>query len=229
MFKRSPIAVAAVLVALFAASTTAQTSPKRGSFKPVDEGGRRPDFAAFRAGLRKTIEAQDVEGLLRVVDPKIHFMVGDETDVDAFKREWGLDKSRSGRNPTFDRGAPTLWQELRTVLRLGGRWQDDGVFVAPYVCTDFGDEPKTAAVIGANVRVRADATAGSPVIVTLRYGTVRFIDYDYYVQRPWTRVELSDGRIGYVNGEYLRASSDFCAYFARRNGKWRMTVFIQPD
>jgi hypothetical protein len=69
----------------------------------------------------------------------------------------------------------------------------------------------------------------SPIIATLTYGTVRLIDYDYLVQRPWTRVKLSDGRTGYVNGQYLRASSDFCAYFARRNGTWRMTVFIQPD
>jgi hypothetical protein len=174
------------------------------------------------------IDAQDVEGLLRIVDPKIQFNF-DEGGVEAFKREWGLDKSRSGRNPSFDDDAPTLWQELRAVLRLGGRWEDDGVFVAPYVCTDFSDEPEIAAVMGANVRVRAEAAAGSPIIATVTYGTVRFIDYDYFVQRPWTRVTLNDGRTGYINGQYLRASSDFCAYFARHDGKWRMTIFVQPD
>ena len=144
-----------------------------------------------------------------------------------FRRNWLVKGATSEYGG--DTGAPTLWQELHAVLRLGGRWQDDGVFVAPYVCTDFGDEPDVAAVLGANVRVRADATAESLVIATLTYGKVRFSNYDYFVQRPWTRVELSDGRTGYINGRYLRAPSDFCAYFARRNGKWRMTIFVQPD
>jgi hypothetical protein len=29
--------------------------------------------------------------------------------------------------------------------------------------------------------------------------------YNYFVQRPWTRVRLSDGRAGSINRRYLRA------------------------
>lgn len=216
-------------LALSLTPLTAATAQTAAQFKPIDEAGQRPDFVAFRARLLKTIERHDVEALLRVVDPQIVISFDDSKGIDAFKRQWTLDRSRSGRY-AFDPDGLTLWQELAAALRLGGRWQE-GSFVAPYVSTDFPGDALDAAVTAANVRVHASPAGGSAVLTRLTYGIIRLGGNNAYVQRPWALVELADGRSGYVDARYLRAPLDYRACFAQNGSddEWRLTAFIAGD
>ena len=45
----------------------------------------------------------------------------------------------------------------------------------------------------------------------------------------WTVVRLADGSLAYVQSDSVRSPIDHRAIFSRRNGRWRMTIFIAGD
>jgi hypothetical protein len=129
--------------------------------------------------------------------------------------------------------ATEVWGELGTVLALGGRFEGDSTFVAPYTFTDSPDEvdPFEALIaLGDAVPFRAAPDPDADVVATLSFGVVRREwDRERTLPEGWTAVRLENGTLAYARSSSVRSPIDYRAIFMRGDGGWRMTVFIAGD
>lgn len=217
-----PVLFALTLVLTQAALGMAQT----GKLLPVDEAVRDPELFAFRARLQAAVARHDAAALLEMVDPKIKNTFGGDDGIEAFQRLWKLEERDS-----------RLWEELGLVLALGGSFQNADNFVAPYVFSRWPesvDSFENVAVLGRNVRVRAEPRAGSPVLTALSFDLVQVSVPGREKMTPeqardWTAVKLRDGRTGYVSSRYVRSPVAHRAFLTRTNGSWKLTFFVAGD
>ena len=195
----------------------------------VDEAERDPSFLDFRTKLLKAAAQRDVEFLLAVTAPDIRVSFGDpESGIAPFLKMWKLESPDSG-----------FWDELTQVLNLGGSFSSPDVFVAPYTFSTWPnavDDFDYVAVTGDNVRVRETPSTDAAVLATLSFVIIAFERTSSYgrtdVDPPptgWSRVRLASGRIGYIAERFTRHPIDYRAYFARRNGEWKIVTFIGGD
>ena len=214
--------IALLILGCHAVPATGQTA----KLLPVDEASRQPDFFAFRARLLVALARRDTSALLRTVAPEIRNSFGDDNGVAAFRRRWRLEAQDS-----------ELWGELAAVLALGGTFENDSTFVAPYV---FGRWPagfdsfEYLAVIASNVRVRFKPSFTAPVLARVSFELVKRAPTTPSPLTPaegafWEPVQFRNCQIGYVAKELLRSPVGYRAVFARRNGGWAMVTLIAGD
>lgn len=123
------------------------------------------------------------------------------------------------------------------MLALGGSSQAEGAFAAPYVYCRWPeaiDAFQHVAVLGTDVRVRAEPRVGSSVLAALSFDIVRLSSTGRSRLTPaqakeWIAVELRGGRTGYISSRYVRSSIAHRALFNKVNGRWRMTAFVAGD
>lgn len=192
---------------------------------PVDEAARQAEFFTFRAHLQAAVARHDTTAVLAVVAPDVRNTFGDDNGGDAFRARWQLNTSGS-----------ELWHELGLVLALGGTFDDDSTFSAPYIFSRWPgqfDAFAHVAIIGSRVRVRAAPAPTSPVLGTLSFAIVPTADSRLPLTereaRHWTPVRLRDGRVGYVAAAYARRPVDYRAIFRRRDGRWQLLTLIAGD
>src|SRR4028118_1504503 len=157
-----PLLLVALLAWALLLTQAAGGAAQTGKLMPVDEAVRDSELFAFRARLQAALARHDVAAVLEVVDPRIKNTFGADNGIEAFQRLWKLKE-----------GDSRLWEELGLVLALGGTFQNADNFVAPYVFSRWPDQVdsfENVAVLGRNVRVRAEPRAGSPVLTALRLG-----------------------------------------------------------
>ena len=217
----SSLMILLLLTLSFAASTSAQVA----KLYPVDEAAKDPAFFTFRARLLKAIYKKDTSFLLSIVDPKIANNFGGDDGLTHFKRIWHPERPTS-----------PVWTELLAVLVLGGKFDKDQSFAAPYLFNSFPeqfDAFEHSAIIEDGVRVRREPNTRGTVITTLSFDIVKLGRGEYRrnpgEKREWVPVELADGQKGFVASEYIRSPIDYRAIFERKNGKWVMTAFIAGD
>lgn len=199
---------------------------------PVDEATKDPEFAAFRKRLIEAVEKKDAKHLESVLAPDVMSEVGGEPGAKNFKDVWAYD------SPTSE-----FWRDLRDVLALGGAFgqteHGTKIFTAPYTTVRFPKdlyEWDIAAVTGEKVNVRKEPNSKAEVVASLSHDIVR-ADWDQSTVKEkvggdeylWVKVELADGRTGYVYGKYLRGPMDVFAQFEKRDGRWYLTSFLAPD
>jgi hypothetical protein len=183
---------------------------------PVDEAGSKPDFLQYRARLQMAVERRDVAAVIEASDSGIRL---------GFDASGGADTLRK---LLADRSE--LWDELRDVLGRGGRFSSPASFAAPYVYSNWPerfDSFACAAVTGTNVRLRAAAALDAPIIATASHSILRLIEPAQGTL--WARVQLGDGRIGYMWHAYVRSPVDYRALFSLIEGRWKMTAFVAGD
>lgn len=197
-----------------------------GKLLPVDEAARDPELFVFRARLQEAVARHDVAAVLEAVDPNIKVDFGGGGGIADFRNAWKLQ----------DGDKSPLWAELGLVLALGGSFQGENVFAAPYVFASdrFDDAYEQVAVLGSNVRVRAEPSLRSPILAVLSFDIVRLSEIGRTRMTPeqaeeWAAVELRGGRTGYIASRYVRSPIDFRAIFTRKDGRWSMTAFIAGD
>jgi hypothetical protein len=188
---------------------------------PVDGAGcgARADFFAFRARLQAALARRDLDAVLAIVAPDIRNSFGGDDGVEGFLRLW------TPREP-----GSRLWAELATVLALGGTFERDDMFVAPYVFSRWpqGFDPfQHVVLIAPDVALRLaprdDAEpAGNASFVILRLAGSE-------APEGWTAIRDEDGGTRYVRSSVVRSPIDYRAYFERRNGEWRMVMFLAGD
>ncbi len=187
---------------------------------PADEASTRPDFFSFRASLQRAIAQRDTDALLSVVHPQIKNSFGGNDGIDEFRSMWKIGQPDS-----------EIWNELGTVLALGGSFQGADTFVAPYVFSKWPeklDSFEHVAVIGANVRIRSqpDPAAGAPdtvsfaILPTARQSTEK---------EGWTAVQIDTARVGYISSAYVRSPVDYRAIFSFADRRWRLVTFVAGD
>ena len=228
--KTQPTLLAVILTFVFSSICAAQ---KERFVMPVDEGVKDASFNAFREEFIAAVKRRDVKFLLDVFDRDVKASFGGDSGIANFKEFWKLDQPNSSE----------LWNELLEVLTNGGAFVKDGEnknkqFCAPYIFTAFPadlDAFEYQMIFGNNVnlRVRPDLKAES--IAKLSYNVVR-VDYDDSVRNPkkdgdytWLKIETLGGKKGFVSADYVRSPINYRGCFEKRNGKWKMTLFLAGD
>lgn len=191
------------------------------SLLPVDEAAKQPDFFTFRAQLQIAVAKRDKAAVLAVVSKTVQNGYGDDNGINHFKKNWAIDKPNS-----------ELWETLGTVLALGGGFQSDGSFAAPYVASSWpdaaGDGFENVAIIGNKVNVRKAPKADSEVLQTLSYEVVP-LDTNDHGNDQWVAIKLPNGKKGYVSRSFTRSPVDYRASFEKVDGRWQMTSLVAGD
>jgi hypothetical protein len=185
-----------------------------------------PDFFSFRAQLLVTIARRDTSALLTIVAPDVRNTFGDDNGAAAFRRHWRLGAQES-----------ELWGELAAVLGLGGSFENDSTFVAPYVFSRWPrdhDGFDYLAVVGADVRVRSEPNLTAPILGHLAFELVERArtgprPLSAAEERAWEAVRFGTGRVGYVAKRHLRSPVGYRAIFVRRGRQWMLTTLIAGD
>lgn len=208
-------AAVACLIALPASQAHAQRV-----LKPVDQAVSKPDFYSFRAQLQSAVARRDVAALIGSLDPGIRNSFGDNNGIEAFRQIWEPD-DRKGR----------VWETLGEVLALGGSFDREGNFVAPYVFSRWPEQVDAfshAAITGAAVPVRGAPASSSPVTTSLSFAVVEQVE-SRGADDSWIQIRLARGKTGYVDRRFIRSPTDYRAIFSKRDGKWKLSAFLAGD
>ncbi len=207
--------------AFFAVPATAQEM----KLKPVDQAGRDPVFAEFRAALLDAVRRRDADYVVSQASPDIKLSFGGDFGQEAF---------RELLTGTEEWQGEAYWSELQRALELGGVFLDRRSFCTPYVsCLDVPGCPdcdpyETIFTLSDRATAHAAPDRESRVIAELSYDVLK-IDPEVESGSDWTPVILPGGRRGYVYGPEFRMSIDYRALFEKTTAGWRMTVFIAGD
>ncbi len=191
------------------------------SLLPVDEAAKQSDFFTFRAQLQIALTKRDKAAVLAVVSKTVQNGFGDDNGIDNFKKNWAIDKPNG-----------KLWETLGAVLALGGSFQSDSSFSAPYVASSWpetaGDGFENIAIVGNKVNVRKAPKTDSEVLQTLSYEVVP-LDANDHGNDEWVAIKLPDGKKGYVSRSFARSPVDYRASFEKVDGRWQMTSLLAGD
>jgi len=214
----------AIAITLVLATQVSAVSEQPIRILPVDEAKQDPEFLEFREQLIAAVRARDIDKVVAAASHDIKLSFGGDYGRDRFRELLVADNTGDGGS---------YWQELQWALTLGGVFNDEHgrQFCTPYVscngphqCTDC-DPFETLVSVTDNAPVYLSADADAPVIARLAYETVTLLDYGAQRQK----VQLADGRIGYVSFPNFRSPIGYRAYFEKREGRWQMRLFIAGD
>lgn len=198
---------------------------------PVDEGKRDASFSAFREKTLEAAKKRDVKYILSIVDANIKNTFGDSNGIEEFKKMWEINSPQSD-----------FWDEFITVLEHGGAFfkrkgaPKNQIFHAPYTFSHFPEDLDAfehQAIFGSNVNLRSKPDASAPIVAGLSYNIVK-VDYENSVKGKddeylWLKVETLGGKKGFVNAKYVRGAIHYRAIFEKRNGKWKLVIFVAGD
>ena len=196
-----------------------------GKLYPVDEAARDASLFILRARLLEAVQQRDTALILSSLSPDIFNSFGGNSGIAKFKEEWKPDQPNS-----------KLWPTLATVLALGGSFQNEKTFTAPYTYSRFPDKLDAfehGVIVGENVRVRQMATPDSPVVTSLSFDVVEVTDWGAKSteggKQEWVRVKLASGQQGYIASAYVRSPLDYRIVFEKRQGRWLITTLVAGD
>jgi hypothetical protein len=213
-------------VVAFLLLSTHYTSPaKEAKLYPVDEASRVPSFFVFRARLLEALQQRDTSYVISAVSPNIKNSFGGSDGIAEFKQGWKLERPDS-----------KFWKTMTGVLALGGSFNGDDSFAAPYTFSKFPedfDAFEYGVIVGENVRVRKEPKLDSQVIATLSFDIVKVTDWMPKLssgsKQEWISVSLANDVKGYIAKEYIRSPIDYRAIFEKKDGKWQLTAFVSGD
>ena len=216
---------ATLLAALLLGSAVVSSAAVLPELRPVDEAVRQPDFFTFRAQLQAAVARHDTTAVIAALDPGVRLSFGAHGGLADFRTMW-LAPDR----------IETLWREMGAVLALGGSFQSPTSFVAPYVFSEWPNTGPDAfdhvAVIGSNVRVRAEARPDASVIARLSYKIVA-VGSGSPARGPeatdWVAVRLENGKHGYISRAYVRSPVDYRILFSKSPRGWVVDSFVAGD
>lgn len=187
---------------------------------PVDECRSAPGLTAFRDRLAEVVAKKDSKALLALLADDVLINFGGEDGPQAFAETWALDRP----------GKSDLWPLLTKILRLGCV-PSGKKFAIPSLTMQFepdADEDlfDIFVVISANAALRSGLAAGSRVIGHLAWDVVKAIDQSGGAQ---TKIELQDGRQGWVDAEQLYNPASYRLFMEKRGGKWMITALVAGD
>jgi hypothetical protein len=196
-----------------------------GKLTPIDEADKNPSFYVFRARLFEAVQRRDLAFVLGILSPNIKNSFGGDDGIEGFKKIWKPEQPESN-----------FWNTFVRVMGLGGSFDREGRFLAPYTYGKFPnsiDSFEHGAIIGENVRVRKEPKLDSAVVDTLSFDIVKVLDWNPNLpagmKEKWVIVSLRDGGNGYVAGTYIRSPIDYRAGFEKKDGKWSLIFFVSGD
>jgi hypothetical protein len=205
---------------------------ERLQYLPAKYVKEEPGLKKCVAEIIAAAKTKNTALLLSHIDQKIQYSFGaDISDKDHFVEYWELEK-----NPKESK----LWDALYRTLRIGGTMTNPNEAVYPFffvldLPAEF--EPYDSGVItGFNVNIRKKPSLQSEVITKLSYDVVKNLPAESPVKEkignethPWIKILTYQAKEGYVYGKFFRHIVDYRAYFTKKKGLWKMTVFIAGD
>jgi hypothetical protein len=196
---------------------------------PIDEAHKDHSFVAFRKHLLDIVHRRDGKALLQLIhrDTKISF--GGSEGPDDFVEWWHPEDPKS-----------KLWNELATILAMGGAFGSEGKFEAPYISARWPqnfDAFEYSAITGKAIPCYPTPDQRDKPIRILSFDIVKTSINDSNFEESkrlaaigWSMVELFDGKIGYVRSINVRSAVGQRIYFAKgADGQWFIWAFIAGD
>lgn len=197
----------------------------RAKLLPVDQADE--SFREFRDSTLAALVRKDTTFLYGILAPDIRTSFGPDDGIAGFKRMWAMEDPHT-----------RVWSELARVLRMGGAFASDSMFMAPYVYAvwpDSLDAFEFVAVMSPRAAVRSAPDAGADTIGTASYSILRLEvwrglpETATQADTSWAGVVLPDGRSGWLRAEDVHSPVGWRAIFARHDGRWVMTAFVAGD
>jgi hypothetical protein len=213
------------LVIFFLFSSCSPAFAKEAKLNPYDDAARDPSFFIFRARLLEAIQQRDAQFVVSILSPNIKNSFGGNDGISEFRQYWKLERPDS-----------KFWKTMIRVLALGGSFNEETTFMAPYTYSKFPDEFDAfehGVVIGENVKVRKEPKLDGQIIGTLSYDIVKVTEWkpinEAGKKQAWVTVLLTGNARGYIAEDYIRSPIDYRAIFEKKNGKWQLTAFVSGD
>ena len=169
------------------------------------------------------VKTKNLKALMGYIDSEIYSSFGGDPGIDDFQEYWGLNKTPKKSK---------LWDELDTVLRLGGIMKGREM-VFPYLFVDWPDGFDAfdyQAIIGNRVNLRKKPSMGSKIIRQLNYEIVLpFDNPPPHDNLKWYKIRTYDNKIGYVNEKYIRSPIDYRLFIKKTKKGWRINTMIAGD
>jgi hypothetical protein len=202
---------------------------ERHKLYPVDEAPTDTAFFVFREQLLQAVQQHDVFALLDAVDKDIRVSGAAEPGVAGLVSHYGLTPAAADSLP--------IWPILEELLKAGGTFSDNGrAFTAPYYAATWPEAlPKNeyAAITGSGVRIRSAPNLSSDIVKTVSYELARYLETTDQTEviggetHPWSRIELSGGKVGFVYGKFVARPTGYQARFEKTGPQqWAMTQLI---
>ena len=197
---------------------TPQPSPlARGKWAPRDECAGLEGADRFRSRLVTAVAARDVERLVALAADDVKLDFGDGAG------------SAELRARLADRSLG-LWSELDALMTLGCSANDEGGITIPWFFDqDLGEaDPFLAMLVtGEDVPLleRPDPASRQLATVSWDLADIASLEPDSAYQR----VQLPDGKAGFIATDKLRSLVDYRLTASSRNGRWRITSFVAGD
>ena len=214
-----------LLVIFFLLSACSPIFAKEAKLHPYDDASRDPSFFIFRARLLEAMQQRDAAFVVSILSPNIKNSFGGNDGISEFRQYWKPERPDS-----------KFWKTMIRVLALGGSFNGDATFMAPYTYSKFPDEFDAfehGVVIGENVKVRKEPKLDGQVIGTLSYDIVKVTDWkpitEAVKKQAWITVSLTGNAKGYIAEDYIRSPIDYRAIFEKKDGKWLLTAFVAGD
>ena len=189
---------------------------------PVDEAAKDPAFFVFRSQLQNAVARHDAKTVLSMMNPEIQMGFGSEQGMKDFIAKWKPNEPNS-----------KLWDTLSTILSLGGRFNPDGSFTAPYVSTQWSPKygaQNHAAVVGQNIPVRAAPQATAEQLAVLNFHLVELVNAQQAkVPQEWQAIRMKNGKTGYVQSRHVRSPMDYRLSMAYFQGRWQILSMMSGD
>lgn len=205
-----------------------------GTIVPQHAAQRDPSLTAFLDQLKAIVRARNGAAFLQMVSDDVAAGWSEKRGRGAFAKHWQIED----RNSFF-------WLELGRLLTLEGDDTLPGNYCLPYAwwhADDYDDPLKYSGVlVRADVPLRAAPSASAPVVTTLSYevvtdvsssdaaGLIERIPHRADGQLLWQKVQLGDGRSGYVDYDSYWSLIGLRIEMNKVNGRWRITVFVAGD
>jgi len=207
-------------VAEAAEQLVAPTAPSplaRGKWAPQDTCANVEGADEFRTRLGAAIRARDVDAVVA--------LAADDVKLDFGGGEGSAELRQRLGDPSLG-----LWDELDALMALGCSANDLGGITIPWFFDqDLGDaDPYFAMLVtGEDVPLRERPDPASKAVATISWDLVEIATLD--PESDWQRVELGDGKIGFIATDKLRSVIDYRLTASSRNGRWRIISFVAGD
>lgn len=207
-----------------------------------DEAGREPSLEKAVNEIKRAVDEKNYEVLVSYLDGDLKWSFGGNDGSANFVRYWRLDSDPKNSG---------VWNELKEVFRLGGgKYQagesdgEEASYTLPYTfnaespldCFEF------EYVTGENVNVRERPGTYSKVVARISYeGVFTSFDFnDYNLENmsygeiagdaaPWRKAALSNGKTGFIRGDFIRSGIDYRLSMSKVKGVWKIKYFIAGD
>ena len=202
----------------------------------VDQAKNDPSFLEYRSKLIEAAKARDTETVISLSDDEIHLSFGGDFGHDRFREflEVPVENLSDEYKPEAPAMRDAIWGSLLETLELGGTFEPDGTFAAPYYWSadlpDNFDAYTTFFVTGSRVALRDGPSPNANILARVSYAVVEFPLVFEERRSDWWLITIPGSDLsGYMHSDYLRANVDYRAGFSKESGEWKMTYFIAGD